>query len=267
MPDDAIILTGADERLLNDVLSTARPTFAPPRPSPSIDGSILARITKSKTAISVGGLGQSTGVTILHAWVEVKWDPKQKKLVDKPEPRRSSTRDAASQSGIDEYARAGLNLANPSSRIPDRAFVFVHIGVDIDGASFVWLEELRPAPAQFPARIDGATGPSAGPWEYAWTELRWRPDGGLDNEFEGQRKSTDQGMKRARNYAEMVVGFGSTTGPWGQPLVTGRGRLVPLPMPSGSSGPPVPMTIETDDEGGAQPRFAAPNPMTVVCNP
>jgi len=211
----------------------------------------LAQITDSRLGASVG----LANAVIEHAWQEVEWDAVQKR-------NRLKTDGVSSTIELDPFALSGVNRALPQGRIPKDNLVLVHMGLASDGKILVWLEEIRPAPETFPARIDGATGPSTGPWLYDWTELRWTVAGGLES-FNGARRSIDQGMKQARGYGEMVTGFGVTVGPWGQPLVTGRGVLVPLRFPNLAF---VPMVMERDRDGGPAPRFSAPNPMMVVCN-
>ena len=122
----------------------------------------------------------------------------------------------------------------------------------------------------FPVLI-GSTDSIGWAKEYNWVEARLigSGQGSFYEELPDGRNSTDEDedgellFGLALNRVELIDGFGSTVGPYGQPLVDGNSTLTVLEIPPGT--PTGTMIFERNDSDIIVPVFEAYNPMTVEC--
>lgn len=122
----------------------------------------------------------------------------------------------------------------------------------------------------FRVEILGTTS-TGWPALYRWVEVELvgsgqalvynvRP-GGFHSDFVS---FSDPGLGEGINSVELIDDFGSTVGPYGQPLVDGNSTLTVLEVATGSHPW---MRLRKNDSGFIVPEFEAYNPMTLECTP
>lgn len=153
-----------------------------------------------------------------------------------------------------EAVRLNLNITGPSVFI-DR------------GGIHIAAQRIPRPDTGFRVVIEG-TASVGWPKEYSWREVELVGTGQsivynvLIGGFHSDPTPGGPGQGRGINSVELMVGFGTTVGPYGQQLSDGISTLTVLEVATGSH--PL-MRLRKNDSGNIVPVFEAYNPMTVEC--